>query len=103
MRAIGRKVAILFGFRHRISLLKNFLGGHFHPKSDTNRHQTRCFFGYWSPMCGRYQLNADFFNRLASSRKLKLPRLNVLARWYGSKCHFNVMEVSMPQIVRQPY
>jgi hypothetical protein len=55
--------------RGLVSLLKNFLGGLFHPKSDTNRHQTRCFFSYWSPMCGRYQLNADFFNRLECSRK----------------------------------
>jgi hypothetical protein len=49
-------------------LLKNSLDGRFHPKSDTNRHQTRCFWGYWSPICGRYQFNADFFNRLRISR-----------------------------------
>jgi hypothetical protein len=44
------------------TLLKNSFDGLFHPKSDTNRHQTRCFFGYWSPMSGRNQLNANFFN-----------------------------------------
>jgi hypothetical protein len=56
-------------FREFPRLLKNSLDGRFHPKSDTNRHQTRCFWGYWSPICGRYQFNADFFNRLERSRK----------------------------------
>jgi hypothetical protein len=50
-----------------VRLLKNSLGGRFHHKSDINRHQTRCFWGYWSPICGRYQLKADFFNKLTPS------------------------------------
>jgi hypothetical protein len=48
-------------------VLKNSLGSRFHPESDPNSHQTRCIWGYWNPICGRYQLNADFFNRLTPS------------------------------------
>jgi hypothetical protein len=61
--AVGALLVPLFGqFQEGVGVLKNSLGGRFHPKSDTNRHQTRCFWGYWSPIWGRYQLIADFFN-----------------------------------------
>src|SRR5215208_5445407 len=32
------------------------------------RHQIRRFWGFWSPICGRNELNADFFNRLRPFR-----------------------------------
>jgi hypothetical protein len=36
------------------------------------RHQTRRFWGIWCPICGRYEPNTDFFNRLGCSRKFGL-------------------------------
>ncbi len=33
-----------------------------------DRASTRRFWGFSSPVCGRYQLNVDFFNRIGSSR-----------------------------------
>jgi hypothetical protein len=33
-------------------------------------HEIRRFGTFSSPICGRYQLNVDFFNRLVSSRNL---------------------------------
>jgi hypothetical protein len=33
-------------------------------------YQIRRFWGFQSPICGRYQLNADFFNTLLPSRQL---------------------------------
>jgi hypothetical protein len=53
------------GFREFIRLLKNSLGARFHPRSGTKH---AAFWGVSSPICGRYQLNADFFNTLLSSR-----------------------------------
>jgi hypothetical protein len=48
-------------------VLKNSLVGRVHSGSGT-KHTV--FGGYWTPICGRYQLNADFFNSLVPSRKV---------------------------------
>jgi hypothetical protein len=42
-------------------LLKNSPGTRFHPRSGTKH---ACFGAFQSPICGRYQLNTDFFNSL---------------------------------------
>jgi hypothetical protein len=46
--------------------LKNSLCARFHPISGT---KYTGFGGLCSPICGRIELNADFFNRLKRSRK----------------------------------
>jgi hypothetical protein len=37
----------------------------------------RRFWGVLSPICGRYQLNADFFNRLGCSRQFEYEILHI--------------------------
>jgi hypothetical protein len=46
------------------SLLKNPLGARFRPGLGTKQHQTCWFLSFSSSICGRKQLDADFFNRL---------------------------------------
>src|SRR5215211_5144740 len=41
-------------------------------------HQIRQFWGVWCRICGRNELNADFFNRLGCSRKFALRSV----RWH---------------------
>jgi hypothetical protein len=53
-------------FRELVSLLKNTPYTCFHSRSGT---KYAVFRGVLSPICGRYQLNADFFNRLWSYRQ----------------------------------
>jgi hypothetical protein len=38
-----------------------------YPLSPRIGHQTRRFWGFWSPICSSSQLNANFFNRLSYS------------------------------------
>jgi hypothetical protein len=45
------------------SLLKDSRGGRFHPRSGPKWHRTRRLWGVSSPICGRYQLNVNFFNK----------------------------------------
>ena len=40
---------------------------------------TRRFWGVSKPICGRYPLNADFFNRLTHSAKVASSKLNIEA------------------------
>jgi hypothetical protein len=47
------------------SVLKNSLDARFRPRSGT---KNAIFWGVSGPICGRFQLNADFFNTLSPYR-----------------------------------
>jgi hypothetical protein len=53
---------MVFGLKQkRARLSKTSLGAQFYPGSGTEHSN---FWGFSSLICGRYQLNADFFDKL---------------------------------------
>jgi hypothetical protein len=61
-------------------------------------YQTRRFWGVSSPVCGLYQLNADFFNRLVHSRKLNARARRSATTPLSDQLAF-LQQLQLPQLI----